>query len=261
MSSSDDTHPSNGVVDAAGVTQNLQRRLMTEVHEIPDSHACTICFLPIELPITQHSKIKVCCMKRVCDGCILAANQRGINDNCPFCRTPGPRDEASMLAMVQRRVEKGDAGAMLFLGDQHCFGFLGLAKNAPRAIDLWMEATELGSIEAQHNLGSMYYHGNVVEEDKPRAIQHFQQAAMKGHPLSRHNLVFFELTERNYELAVKHWTISAKMGYKSSLDDIKLMFTHGQATKAQYAEALRGYQNAVEEMKSPQREEAKRLGM
>ncbi|EJK56840.1 hypothetical protein THAOC_23189, partial [Thalassiosira oceanica] len=32
----------------------------------------------------------------------------------------------------------------------------------------------------------------------------------------------------------------------------------GQATKAQYAEALLGYRDAVEEMKSPQREEAKR---
>ena len=37
----------------------------------------------------------------------------------------------------------------------------------------------------------------------------------------------------------------------------------GEATKAQYAEALRGYGDAVEEiqMKSPQREEAKRLGI
>ena len=35
----------------------------------------------------------------------------------------------------------------------------------------------------------------------------------------------------------------------------------GNATKAQYAEALRGYQQAVEEMKSPRREEAKRIDM
>ena len=34
-----------------------------------------------------------------------------------------------------------------------------------------------------------------------------------------------------------------------------------QAIRAQYAEALKGYGDAVEEMKSPQREEAKRLGI
>ena len=50
--------------------------------------------------------------------------------------------------------------------------------------------------------------------------------------------------------------ISAKMGLKMSLDTIKAMFIDGNATKAQYAEALKGYQNAVEEMKSPERDEA-----
>ena len=38
-------------------------------------------------------------------------------------------------------------------------------------------------------------------------------------------------------------------------------FKKGQATKAQYAEALLGYRDAVEEMKSPQREEAKETWM
>ena len=36
------------------------------------------------------------------------------------------------------------------------------------------------------------------------------------------------------------------------------MFTTGLATKEQYAEALKGYQNAVEEMKSNDRDQAKR---
>ncbi|EJK60615.1 hypothetical protein THAOC_18992, partial [Thalassiosira oceanica] len=50
-----------------------------------------------------------------------------------------------------------------------------------------------------------------------------------------------------------------KWEMKTPLDDIKKMFVEGHATKAQYAEALRGYQDAIEKMKSPNREEAKRL--
>ena len=50
------------------------------------------------------------------------------------------------------------------------------------------------------------------------------------------------------------------MGLGQSLNEIKDMFMEGNATKARYAEALRGYQHAVEETKSPHREEAKRLG-
>ena len=53
--------------------------------------------------------------------------------------------------------------------------------------------------------------------------------------------------------------ISAKMGHEVSLRLIKKLFMTGRATKEQYAEALNGYQNAVEEMKSHDRNEAKRL--
>ena len=61
----------------------------------------------------------------------------------------------------------------------------------------------------------------------------------------------------NHELAIQHFIISAKMGYERSLKDIKYMFTKGHATKAHYATALRGYHKALEEARSPQREEAK----
>ena len=126
---------------------------------------------------------------------------------------------------------------------------------------MWTEAAELGSLDAHYALGDRYYHGDDVVEDKPRGLHHWQQAAMKGHVKSRHNLGVIEFGEGNYKLAVQHWVISAKMGCKDSLYDIKTMFMDGHATKAQYAEALRGYQHAMEEMKSPQREEAKRLGI
>ena len=260
--SSNDTRLSDGVVDAAGVTQNLQQRLMAEGHERAEGDFCTLCFLPMEIPAEQHSMMKPCCMKTVCNGCILAARQRGINDRCPFCRTSIPSDEASVLAMVQKRVDKGDAKAIKTLGDMYYTGGLGLAKDVLQAIELWTEAAELGSLEAHLMLGDTYYGGDGVEEDKPRGIRHWQQAAMKGHALSRHNLGYAEIHEGNYDLAVQHhYMISAKMGYEKSLNNIKKMFVKGHATKAQYAEALRGYQNAVEEMQSPQREEAKRLGM
>ena len=59
---------------------------------------------------------------------------------------------------------------------------------------------------------------------------------------------------------MRHFLISAKMGDKDSVEKIKKMFMAGLATKEQYAEALKGYQDAVEEMKSHDRDEAKRLG-
>ncbi|EJK75586.1 hypothetical protein THAOC_02686 [Thalassiosira oceanica] len=148
------------------------------------------------------------------------------------------------------------------LGHKYYFGQHGLAKDVSRAIELWTEAAELGSLDAHYQLGVVYYTGDDgVAEDKPSGIRHFQQAAMEGHVESRHNLAVDEHNNGNYELAVQHWMISAKMGYEVSLNRIKEMFKQGHATKAQYAEALLGYRDAVEEMTSPQRKEAKRLGV
>ncbi|EJK73743.1 hypothetical protein THAOC_04614, partial [Thalassiosira oceanica] len=141
------------------------------------------------------------------------------------------------------------------------FGQLGLAEDVFRAIELWTEAAELGSLDAHYQLGVVHYLGVGVEEDKPRGIRHWQEAAIKGCVLSRHDLGDVEHENGNYQLAAQHWMISAKMGNERSLNGIKDMFKEGQAIKAIYAEALLGYRDALEEMKSPQREEAKRLGV
>ena len=50
---------------------------------------------------------------------------------------------------------------------------------------------------------------------------------------------------------------AAKLGHENSLTSVKSFFMNGLATQADYAAALRGYQNAVEELSSPDRAEAK----
>ncbi|EJK62579.1 hypothetical protein THAOC_16799 [Thalassiosira oceanica] len=248
-----------GDFDRSAEAERYSERLLNEGHERWEGERCPICYLFIGLPVSEHAKINTCCMKVVCKGCELAARQRGIYDRCPFCRTPHPTDDASELAMIQKRVSKGDADAIAHLGRQYYLGRLGLPKDVPRAIKLWTEAAELGSLDAHFMLGVTYYNGYGVQQDKARGVRNFQEAAMKGHVASRHCLGVVEFNERNHELAVQHYMISAKMGDENSLDNIKGMFVGGQATKAQYAEALRGYGNAVQEMKSHQREEAKQV--
>ena len=200
--------------DLAAV-RNLQQRLMSNGHERAKGDECTICYLYIEFPTKEYSQLGICCMKRLCNGCILAARQRGLFDICPFCRTPYTNDDASSLALVQKRVNKGDDTAINHLGTKYYFGDLGLAKDVPRAIELWAEAAQLGSLEAHFSLGTMYYNGEGVEDDKPRGIRHWQQAAMEGHAESRHNLGAVEGNNGNCELALQHWIISAKMGHES----------------------------------------------
>ena len=130
----------------------------------------------------------------------------------------------------------------------------GLQQDIPRAMELWTEAARLGDLDAYNRLGYRYCKGEGFEQDMAKGIRHWQHAAIEGHPESRHNLGYREYVSGNHELAVQHCMISAKMGYEKSLHRIKEMFVKGHATKAQYAEAVRGCQDAVEETKSPQRE-------
>ena len=93
-------------------------------------------------------------------------------------------------------------------------------------------------------------------EDKTKGIEFYKKAAMQGHSQARHNLGSHEGRQGNYDRAARHLLISSKMGFDLSVERIKETFKEQLATKEQYAQALKGYQDAVEEMKSSDRDEA-----
>ena len=239
----------------------IDEKLYSQGHERPEEDFCPICTLPIPLPMQKHSVFYVCCMKMICKGCKIAANKmRGMND-CPFCRTQDPGNDADKLSMVQARVEKKDPEAIYHLGG-YCMngGRLGVQKDMRRAVELWTEAAVLGSIKALHSLGISYHYGDGVQQDEVKGIHFYMKAAMRGHVESRFNLGGIEAEKGDHDRAVRHFVISAKMGHNRSLEIIKKAFLAGLATKEQYAEALKGYQDAVEGMKSHDRDEVKRRG-
>ncbi|EJK43951.1 hypothetical protein THAOC_37556 [Thalassiosira oceanica] len=233
-------------------------QLYSQGYERPEVDFCPICTLPIPLIMGEHSVFAVCCMKQICNGCNYAAQKRGMR-GCAFCRTHMPKNDANALSLAEARAAKKDPVAINYLGDQYFHGELGLQKNMCKAVKLWTEAVELGSIDALYNLG-VYYNGEGAKEDKKKAVQLYTRAAMQGHAESRYQLGYFEGDKGRYDRAVRHFLISAKMGDKESVEKIEEMFTGGLATEEQYAEALKGYQGVVEEMKSHDRDEAKRLG-
>ena len=240
------------------VASGNQLVLMKKGRTRSEEDDCPLCQLPLPLDPDQTT-FRVCCMTLVCKGCTLAAEKRGMR-GCPFCRTPRPKEGSQVVPMIQKRVDAGDPVAMSDLGNIYRSGQFGLEKDVTRAVDLYERAAELGVKEAHLRLGLLYGHvygsGEDVEKDMAKAIRHYEAAAVKGDVTARHNLGFEEYKDGIYDLALQHWMIAAKMGCQHSLHKIKLMFMEGLATKADYAEALREHQSAVEEMRSPDREEA-----
>jgi len=177
-----------------------------------------------------------------------------------FCREPIPGEgqdgNDEKLALVQKRVDAGDALAHFVLGQLYFKGEKRLAKHLKRAIELWKEAANLGSVDAHFSLAVAYHDGNGIKRDTNKAVHHYQVAAVRGHFMARHDLGCIDYEEGRMDRSLQHLMISAKMGWDNSLKAIQEMYVGGHATKDDYAQALLGYQNATEEMKSVQRDKA-----
>ncbi|EJK44567.1 hypothetical protein THAOC_36883 [Thalassiosira oceanica] len=230
--------------------------LMTKGRTRSEADDCPICQLPLPLDVNESS-FRMCCMKKVCNGCAVAAIKLGMRD-CPFCRASIP-DESQTLAMIRKRVAAGDPVAIWNLGTKYYFGQYGLEKDVTRAIELYERAAELGVKDAHYYLGVLYDEGTEVEKDMAKAFRHYEAAAMCGHVSARYNLGCREGKAGNTVIALQHMVIAAKLGHEGSLNTVKGMFMAGLANKADYATALRGYQNAIKDMSSPDRDEAKAL--
>ena len=237
----------------------------------PPKEDCPICFLriPSNIPGTNQaqqllhtgSKYQSCCGKVICSGCIHAPlydNQGNKVDNqkCPFCRTPTPTSIEEGIERLKKRIEAEDSIAMYCLGLYHFRGEGGLAQNYTKALKLYHRAGKLGNAVAYNNIGFAYYNGEGVEVDKKKAVHYWELAAMRGDAQARHNLGCIERDAGNIDRAQKHYMIAIRDGYAYSLNEIKVMYSHGCTAKEDYTEALQLYQTYLGEIKSDQRDKA-----
>ena len=77
-----------------------------------------------------------------------------------------------------------------------------------------------------------------------------------GHVGSRNTLGSLEEIRGRFDEAILHFIIAAKLGHEGSLERLKKLYRHGLVSKDDLADTLRAYQDALNEMKSAQREEA-----
>jgi tetratricopeptide (TPR) repeat protein len=219
---------------------------------------CPICCLPLPLH-PGKSTFMSCCSKFICDGCAYANTKReieaGLQPRCAFCREPEHKSPEEVDKRVMKRIKKhNDPVAMAHMGKNH----LGEGDYG-KAFEYFTKSAELGDVAAHFCLATLYYNGDGVEEDEEKAIYHFEQAAIGGHPAARGCLGTHEKNKGRLDRAAKHFIIAANLGSDTSLQQVKALFMLGIVSKEEYAAALRGYQAAVDEAKSPERERAEEV--
>ena len=228
-----------------------------DLFEQPDeSHLgeCPICCLP--LPIESSKSVMMnCCSSIICNGCEYANKKRefeaGLEQRCAFCREPMPKSDEGVHKYNMKRIKKNDPAAICHMGKKRYY-----EGDYESAFEYLTKAAELGDVGAHFQLSIMYLTGGVVEKDAKKEIHHLEKAAIGGHPQARHNLGCVEANNGRFERAKKHFIIAANLGCNDSLKQLRKRYTEGNASKEEYADALRAYQAAVAATKSSDREEA-----
>ena len=211
--------------------------------EPPPPEDCPICMLPLP---SIHKKGEVqyqsCCGKVICGFCIDAMDEReGVNTLCAFCRTPRARSDKECIKRNNKLMEKGNGHAFYMFAGCYAQGSMGMPKDWPKSNELLLKAGELGCTDAYTMLGSSYYNGDGVEIDKKKAMHYYELAAMNGNVKARYSLGFYEEQAGNYQRAIKHFILAAKVGHKGSLDMVTKGFRNGHITKDDYESTLRAY--------------------
>jgi hypothetical protein len=224
----------------------------------PKGDDCPICFLLLPRESGRGKTFMPCCGKTICCGCDHAHQlQSSGRPTCPFCRAKTPFAK-ECIKMLKKRVDANDADAILQLGRYYIYGKEDskINKDIGKAVKLLHCAAELGSAEAYHDLGAIYYRGDDVSKDRAKAKQYFEKGAMRGCASSRFNLGIMHAQDGRPDQAIKHWLIGASGGEIQAIDGIKRAIPVGIATRDDYAQALRGYQLYLNEIRSDERDRA-----
>ena len=262
--SSSDTKLDDLCEDLGGCKLDVEKKISDEelFKQPPPQYYgdCPICFL--QLPSFNTGwKYQTCCGKTICSGCIHAPlfdNQgnKVNNKKCPFCRTPHPNSNEEAVKRLKKRMDLDDPIAIHNIGCYYRDGLYGFPQDHTKALDLFLRSGELGYAKVYNSIGYHYDIGIGVELDEEKAEHYYEIAAIRGDSQARHNVGCMEKDEGNVDRALKHWMIAVRSGHSNSLTRIKELYTNGDATKDDYAKALRVYQSYLSEIKSPQRDKA-----
>ena len=219
----------------------------------PPMPDCPICFLP--LPIEDDAyKNKICCGKTICIGCIEAHFRTvGVEKSCPFCRAPDFHSNRETIRLMKKRVELNDPEVTFCLGCYYESNSIGLPKDLQKAHELFVRAADLGSPRACTNAYGVFDKGEVFERDEAKARYYLEKGAKLGQVKARHNLGIMAAQKEEWDLAHRHWKISASSGYQPSLDGLKHSYKRGMLCKEELTDCLRAQQKTLSEAWSKDR--------
>jgi TPR repeat protein len=125
------------------------------------------------------------------------------------------KDYAKAVMAFERAAARGSVDAQRQLGFMYYHGE-GVAQDNQRAVALFQKAAEARDIQSASNLGMMYEFGMGVAQDDSRAASWFRKAAELGDPKSqfRVSVMYYQGqgVARDRVEAAKWWTLAMSQG-------------------------------------------------
>ena len=95
-------------------------------------------------------------------------------------------------------------------------------ESLPLALENCLEMAEAEDMQAQFEMGELYYHGERTERDLPRAMKWYERASIQGHPDAQYRLGLMHATgegvERNLPQAYIMLKMAAVNGQDAAMD-------------------------------------------
>jgi len=128
------------------------------------------------------------------------------------------------IKSLEVAAEQGDMEAQFNLGLMYYDGE-GTEVNYEKALYWWEKAAEQGDVRAQFNVGSMYYDGEGTEVNYKKALYWYEKAAEQGDVDAQFETgcIYYkgEGTKRNKEKALYWWEQAAAQGNKRAQEYIE----------------------------------------
>ena len=158
------------------------------------------------------------------------------------------RPQEGTFRWYYNEAKQGDVDAQNYIGSCYYKGD-GIAEDKAEAVKWFRKAANQGNDKAQNSLGICYYYGHGVSKDQAEAVNWFRKAANQGNDKAQNNLGYCyengEGVDKDEAEAVKWYREAAEQGNAEAQNSLGVCYEQGHGVEIDEAEAIKWYRKAA----------------
>lgn len=185
-----------------------------------------------------------------------------LHDEFTGARNPGTKDFTRAREWYQKAADQGHGRAFYRLGLMQLDG-KGVAKNPAEAARWFQAALRTPADDflaaLLNDLGFLHERGLGVKKDLPESLKHYRSAAELGSLDAQYNLGSISLEKKNDRDALKWFLTAARKGHAQAQNNLGTFYATGRSVRKSLDEAEKWFLMAAQQGDQPAAENLKRL--